>query len=82
MATSQSASLLSLAAFVRRRAGPLGAALVGLTFAVLALDHLYSDLWGPHLLGLRLLYAALATLVVAYLWLLSVGARGPNDSMP
>ncbi|PNY79881.1 hypothetical protein CVO96_18255 [Deinococcus koreensis] len=61
---------------VRRWPGLVGALLMALVGAALALDFFRSDLLGPHLIGLRLIYAGLAVLIVGYLWLLSTAPVG------
>ena len=65
--------------FVRNHQGVVGLGLMLLVASALALDYFRSDLLGPRLIGLRLIYAALAVLIVSYLWLLSTS---PSESPP
>lgn len=78
MTRSTSPSILTLAAFVRRYQAGAGMFLMALVAAALALDYFHSALLGPHLIGLRLIYAALAAIIVSYLWLLYGVPTTPN----
>lgn len=78
MTASASPRVVHLAAFVRRHQGRVGALLMALVAAALVLDYFQSGLLGPHLIGLRLIYAALATVIIGYLWLLSAVPTTPR----
>ncbi|TSA87986.1 hypothetical protein FNU79_01720 [Deinococcus detaillensis] len=65
--------------FVRRHQGFVALGLVLLVASALALDYFRSDLLGPHLIGLRLIYAVITLLTVTYIWIVSIwdgGAAG------
>ena len=65
-----------LFAFVRRHQGLVGTGLLLLVALALALDHFRSDLLGPHLIGLRLIYAVIALLTITYIWIVSIQDTG------
>lgn len=56
---------------VRRHQGAVALALMLLVASTLALDYFHSDLLGPHLIGLRVIYAAIALLTIGYVWIVS-----------
>ncbi|GAA4000440.1 hypothetical protein GCM10022631_09120 [Deinococcus rubellus] len=61
-----------LFAFVRRHQGLVGTGLMLLVALALSLDYFHSDLLGPHLIGLRLIYAVIALLTITYIWIVSI----------
>ncbi|WP_161881758.1 hypothetical protein [Deinococcus alpinitundrae] len=65
-----------LSAFVRRHQGLVGTGLLLLVALALALDHFRSDLLGPHLIGLRLIYAVIALLTITYISIVSIQDAG------
>ena len=50
----------------------MGTGLLLLAALALALDYFRSDLLGPHLIGLRLIYAVIALLTIMYIWIVSI----------
>ncbi|CAM3319250.1 hypothetical protein DESA109040_07915 [Deinococcus saxicola] len=65
-----------LFAFVRRHQGFVALGLMLLVALTLALDYFRSDLLGPHLIGLRLIYAGIALLTITYIWIVSIQDSG------
>lgn len=65
-----------LFAFVRRHQGVVSLGLMLLVASALALDYFRSDLLGPHLIGLRLIYAVIALLTITYIWIVSIRDAG------
>lgn len=65
-----------LAALVRRHKGLVALGLMLLVAGALALDHFRSDLLGPHLIGLRVIYAVIALLTIGYIWAVSIQDSG------
>lgn len=61
----------SLSAFVRRYQGLVSLTLLLLVASALAFDYFRSDLLGPHLIGLRLIYTGIALLTIGYIWIVS-----------
>ena len=70
--TELARSVPPLFTFVRRHQGLVGTGLMLLAALALALDYFRSDLLGPHLIGLRLIYAVIALLTITYIWIVSI----------
>ncbi|MCD0160373.1 MULTISPECIES: hypothetical protein [unclassified Deinococcus] len=60
-----------LVTFIRDHQGLVSLVLMLLTASALLLDYLRSDLLGPHLIGLRVIYAGIALLTIVYIWIVS-----------
>ncbi|QFP75782.1 hypothetical protein [Deinococcus sp. AJ005] len=56
---------------VRRHQGLVALGLMLIAASAMALDFFRSDLLGPHLIGLRLIYAGIALLTITYIWIVS-----------
>ena len=60
-----------LVIFIRHNQGLVSLALMLLTASALVLDYFRSDLLGPHLIGLRVIYAGITLLTIGYIWIVS-----------
>ena len=60
-----------LVTFIRQHQGLVSLALMLLTASALVLDYFRSDLLGPHLIGLRVIYAGITLLTIGYIWIVS-----------
>ena len=60
-----------LVTFIRHHQGLVSLALMLLTASALVLDYFRSDLLGPHLIGLRVIYAGITLLTIGYIWIVS-----------
>ncbi|WP_309573202.1 hypothetical protein [Deinococcus sp.] len=56
---------------IRRHQNLAALALMVLVASALALDYFHGDLLGPHLIGLRLIYAGITLLTIGYVWIVS-----------
>jgi len=65
--------------FVRTHSTAFGFLLLLIAFGAMALDYFHSDLLGPRLLYLRLIYAVLALLVIGYVYIVSIMSEGPKS---
>ncbi len=71
-----SQTVRSVFALIRRHQGLAALGLMLLVASALALDHFHAALLGPHLIGLRLIYAGIALLAIGYVWI--VGGEDPT----
>jgi hypothetical protein len=71
-----SQTVRSVCAVIRRHQGLAALGLMLLVASALALDYFHGALLGPHLIGLRLIYAGIALLTIGYVWI--VGSGDPD----